>query len=73
MKELFYFGDKKMLVKIYFLVCALGLLTAAAFYLTGNLSSMMRIVFGFLTFSVVFMGMLSVLPFWSTHHSLPKH
>lgn len=42
-----------MLVKIYFLICALGLLIAAVFYLTGNLSPMMRIVFGFLTFSVV--------------------
>ena len=62
-----------MLVKIYFLVCALGLLTAAVFYFTGNLNPMMQIVFGFLTFSIVFMGMISVLPFWSTHHLPSKH
>lgn len=61
-----------MLIKIYLLICALGLLTAAVFYLTGNLNPTMQIVFGFLSVSAVFMGLLSVLPFWSTHHSPPK-
>lgn len=61
-----------MLLKIYFLIFALGLLTAAVFYLTGNLSPMMQIVFGFLTVIAVFMGIIAVLPFWSTHHSPPK-
>ncbi len=61
-----------MLVKIYFLICALGLLTAAAFYLIGNLNPTIQIVFGFLSVIAVFMGIIAVLPFWSTHHSPPK-
>lgn len=61
-----------MFVKLYFLVWALGLLTAAAFYLTGYLGSVTQVVFGFLTFTAVFMGMLAVLPFWATHHRATK-
>ncbi len=62
-----------MLVKIYFLICALGLLAAAALYVTGNLNPILQVVFGFLSVIAVFMGIIAVLPFWSTHHSPPKH
>ena len=61
-----------MFVKLYLLVWILGLLTAAAFYLTGNLGAVTQIVFGFLTFTVVFMGRIAVLPFWATHHAPTK-
>lgn len=61
-----------MLVKLYILVWIVGLLAAAAFYLTGYLGSVTQIVFGFLTFTAVFMGMIAVLPFWTTHHAPTK-
>ena len=62
-----------MIVKVYALIWALGILAAAIFYLTGNLGPIMTVVFGFLSFGVVFMGMLSVLPSLTTHHSESKH
>lgn len=51
-----------MIVKIYALIWVIGIAAAAAFYLTGNLTPMMKVVFGFLTFGTVFMGMIGVLP-----------
>ena len=51
-----------MIVKIYALIWVVGIAAAAAFYLTGNLGPVATIVFGFLTFGTVFMGMIGVLP-----------
>lgn len=56
-----------MLVKAYFLVWALGALSAIGFYLTGNLDMRATIVFGFLTFGALYMGMMMVLPYALTH------
>lgn len=61
-----------MIVKIYALIWVLGLLAAGILYLTGNLTPLMQIIFGFLTFGAIFMGMISVLPFVATHHSPSK-
>jgi len=62
-----------MIVKIYALIWVLGLLTAVAFYLTGNLGPIMTVLFGFLTFGAVFMGMMGVLPETVVHNSATKH
>jgi hypothetical protein len=48
-------------------------LAAGILYLTGNLTPLMQIIFGFLSFGAIFMGMISVLPFVATHHSPSKH
>jgi hypothetical protein len=64
--------EDEMMVKIYALIWVFGLLTAAIFYLTGNLTPLVQVVFGFLTFGAVFMGMMSVLPIETTHHTLSK-
>lgn len=66
-------GDKKMLEKIYFAVWGLGLLAAGTVYLTGNMTPTIATVFGFLTFGMIFMGMIGVLPFYVTHEAHPKH
>lgn len=62
-----------MLLKIYGLIWVLGLLAVAVFYLSGNLNPVMQIVFGFLSFGAIFMGILVVLPFTVTHQSPTKH
>lgn len=55
------------MVKIYALFWFLGIAVAAVFYLSGNLSPVMKVVFGFLTFGTVFMGMMGVLPATVAH------
>jgi hypothetical protein len=67
------YGGNNMIVKIYAVVWVLGLMAAGICYLTGNLNPIVRIVFGFLTFGTIFMGMLSVLPSVLTHHSPPRN
>jgi pilus assembly protein TadC len=62
-----------MLLKIYLLIWVLGLLAVGVFYLTGNLNQFMQVVFGFLTFGMIFMGMIAVLPFAVTHQTPTKH
>lgn len=51
-----------MYVKLYAAVWGLLLLVAATLAVTGNFSIMTAIVYGFLSFGMVFMGMMSVLP-----------
>ena len=62
-----------MILKIYALVWVLGILAAGIFYITGNLTPEWQVVFGFLTFGAVFMGMIGVLPSITTHHPPVKH
>lgn len=61
-----------MIVKVYALIWVLGLMAAGILYLTGNLTPVWQVVFGFLTFGMIFMGMISVLPA-VTHHEPTKH
>jgi hypothetical protein len=51
-----------MILKIYALVWIIGLLMAGLFYLLGELTPVIQIIFGFLTFGTLFMGILFVLP-----------
>lgn len=62
-----------MLEKIYFAIWALGLMVAGAFYMTGNMTPGYATVFGFLSFGMIFMGMIGILPFHVTHNAHPKH
>ena len=63
-----------MIVKLYWLMWLLGLLAAGLFYFTGNFTPTVAIIFGFLSFGAIFMGIIGVLPI-SIHHHDPhvKH
>jgi hypothetical protein len=72
MTNKFYSEVKNMILKIYALVWFLGLLAAGVFYLTGNLGPVATVVFGFLTFGAIFMGMMGVLPSTVGHNAEAK-
>ena len=67
------FWRKKMIVKIYALVWFLGFSAVGITYFTGNLSSVMVVLFGFLSFGAIFMGMMNVLPEVAVHSPANKH
>lgn len=58
-----------MLVKIYGMLWVIGIIVAALFFLTGNLTPVVAVVFGFITFGMVFMGMMNVLPSTVGHNA----
>lgn len=62
-----------MLVKLYWLMWLLGILAVGIFYMTGNFTMTVAIVFGFLSFGAIFMGIIGVLPISETHNSPTKH
>ncbi len=62
-----------MIVKIYALIWVLGLLAVGGFYMTGNLTPLMQVVFGFLSFGAIFLGMMNVLPEAVVHNHAQKH
>jgi hypothetical protein len=64
---------KEMIVKIYALIWLLGTLAVGILYLTGNFSPVTAIIFGFLSFAAVFMGMIGVLPLTEVNHLPLKH
>lgn len=51
-----------MMVKLYALVWLVGIVAVAATYLTGNMTPTVSVFFGFLSFGVIFMGIMGVLP-----------
>lgn len=51
-----------MYVKIYSAFWLLMIAVAAVFFVTGNMTPVVLVAFGFLAFGMVFMGMISVLP-----------
>ena len=57
-----------MLVKLYGMTWIIGIFVAALFFVTGNLTPIASVVFGFITFGMVFMGMMGVLPSTVGHH-----
>lgn len=64
--------DFEMLTKVYFALWGLIVLAAIGFFVTGNLTPMVEVVFGFIAFGMVFMGIISVLP-TSVHETLVKY
>lgn len=61
-----------MIVKIYGLIWLVGIIAAAVFYLTGNLTPFMQVVFGLLTFGATYLGFLSIIPV-TIFHAPEKH
>jgi hypothetical protein len=51
-----------MSVKSFFSLWSVTALMAAVFYLSGNFTLLTGVVFGFVSFGLTFMGMMSVLP-----------
>lgn len=58
-----------MLVKLYALMWLLGILAVGLIYLTGNFTPVVAVVFGFLSFGAIFMGIMGVLPETIAHRS----
>ena len=56
-----------MLTKIYAAVWIIVAITAAILVLTGNFSALAVVAFGFITFGLIFMGMMAVLPYEVSH------
>jgi len=54
--------------KAYFALWVLLGVVAGIVFLTGNMTMMAVVVFGFISFGMVFMGMMGVLPFAVTHN-----
>lgn len=65
--------EKFMLTKIYTGLWIVVALTAGVTYLSGNLNMLVAVVFGFICFGMVFMGMMSVLPSTVTHSRPVPH
>ena len=55
-------GNAKVLTKVYFTIWGLVGAAATVFFLTGNMTMLTLVVFGFVAFGLVFMGMMGVLP-----------
>ncbi|MEO8648828.1 MAG: hypothetical protein ABI539_06650 [Acidobacteriota bacterium] len=51
-----------MIIKIYLAMWMAVLATGAIFAIAGMFTQMFAVIFGFTLFSLVFMGMISVLP-----------
>lgn len=58
-----------MLVKIYGITWAFIAAVAALIFLTGSFTPAIGVVFGFVLFGMVFMGMMNVLPSTVGHNA----
>jgi hypothetical protein len=62
-----------MLTRIYAGLWIVVAFMAGLIYLSGNVSMLVAVVFGFICFGLVFMGMMSVLPSTVTHSRPVRH
>jgi hypothetical protein len=60
-----------MLAKIYGILWAAVAFSAGLLFVTGNFTLLTLVVFGFVSFGMIFMGMMCVLPSTVGHHSVP--
>lgn len=60
------------MVKFYWTLWAVIAFIALLFLATGNFTMMTLIGFGFVSFGMIFMGMIAVLPSMAHHTPLPK-
>ncbi|MBK9154300.1 MAG: hypothetical protein IPM25_08805 [Chloracidobacterium sp.] len=58
-----------MYAKIYWLIWTVLLAVAALFFVAGMMTPLVAVVFGFIAFGMVFMGMMSVLPSTVGHNA----
>ena len=61
-----------MILKIYAIIWAFIAAMAGMLFLTGNFSEMTLVVFGFIGFGMIFMGMIGVLPSTVAHPAPAK-
>ncbi len=61
-----------MLLIIYILIWFAIAAAAGVLYLTGNFNEMVLMLFGFLTTTLVFLGMIAVLPWWVSQPFSPQ-
>ena len=61
-----------MLLIIYILAWFLVAATAGVLYLTGSVNEISLTLFGFLAMTLVFMGIVAVLPWWVSQPYSPK-
>ena len=67
-KNIFSYGRKQIVItKVYFMLWGLLFLAAAVIFAIGIMTPMTLVVFGFICFGMVFMGMMGVLPILVTH------
>jgi hypothetical protein len=64
--------ENLMVAKIYGAICGLFAASAAIFIVTGNFPAITAVVFGFIAFGLIFMGMMFVLPYTITHATPPQ-
>lgn len=57
-----------MVLKIYGMLWALIAVTALLLLATGNFTLLTLVAFGFVSFGMIFMGMMGVLPTSMSHH-----
>lgn len=62
-----------MVVRLYEALWGLVLLAAAVIYLTSGFDAKTAVVFGFICFGLIYMGMMGVLPISANRHVHPKH
>ncbi len=60
-----------MLVKIYWMLWSAIAIIAALLFVTGNFTIMTLVAFGFISFGMIFMGMMCILPSTVGHHAMP--
>jgi uncharacterized membrane protein len=61
-----------MSVKLYLEMWALGIIAVVALYMAGLFTPVVAVVFGFISFGAIFMGMMNVLPI-QLHAEHEKH
>lgn len=62
-----------MIVKIYLTIWAAFLIATIALFLTGNLTVLVLVALGFISFGMIFMGMMAVLPATISHPAPPRY
>ena len=60
------------MVKIYWTLWTIIAILAVLLFVTGNFTMLTLVAFGFVSFGMIFMGMISVLPSTVGHHAPPK-
>ena len=61
-----------MLVKVYWMTWGVIGLAALLLFAAGSFTMLTSVVFGFIAFGMIFMGMIAVLPVMASHPAPPK-
>src|SRR5437868_13470880 len=61
-----------MLVKVYWMTWGVIGLAALLLLAAGSFTMLISVVFGFIAFGMIFMGMIAVLPVMASHPAPPK-